>query len=87
MMLCCFVEARGTMLVSNLYRVTFLIIIEEGGTNKRYDRRLVRTVRGQLLVQEGDLEPLGSRWLFKASTVCLNESSAVPNAVEEMKSK
>jgi hypothetical protein len=62
----------------------FLMIIGAGRTNKRYDRSLVRTVRGQHLVQEGGLELLGSRWLLKASAVCLNKSSSVSNAVEAM---
>lgn len=45
----------------------------------------MRTVRGQHLVEVGDLEPLGSRWLLNASTVRLNKSSSIPNAVEGMK--
>ena len=45
----------------------------------------MRTVRGQHLVEVGDLEPLGSRWLLNASTVRLNKSLSIPNAVERMK--
>ena len=44
----------------------------------------MQTVRGQHLL-EGDLEPLGSRWLLNASTVCLNESPSIPNANDEIK--
>ena len=45
----------------------------------------MQTVRGQHLVEVGDLEPLGSRWLLNASTARLNKSSSIPNAVEGMK--